>query len=142
MPSAWIPIRLISLPNSERASYSRKPVAFTIGSDSYAKVFGTRADFGLGTIQVPRGARDIRPCTYPSQDRHGMLRGTLLFHRQTAVGHLEFHPREKRHAEQVRAERFIRDDDRLNIVDADAADLEGREPYRRDRDDAIRRRGP
>ena len=34
MPSACTPIKLISLPNSQRASYSRKPVAFTIGSDS------------------------------------------------------------------------------------------------------------
>ena len=34
MPSAWMPIRLISFPNSQRASYSRKPVALTIGSDS------------------------------------------------------------------------------------------------------------
>jgi hypothetical protein len=34
MPSACTPIKLISLPNSQRASYSRKPVGFTIGSDS------------------------------------------------------------------------------------------------------------
>src|SRR5262249_1765865 len=50
MPSACTPIRLISLPNSQRASYSRKPVAFTIGPDSYAYVLGSNSGLGVGNI--------------------------------------------------------------------------------------------
>src|SRR5262249_34044278 len=56
MPSACTPIRLISVSNSQRASYSRKPVALTIGSDSYAYVLGDSAGFGAGNI----GASDRR----------------------------------------------------------------------------------
>src|SRR5262249_9262749 len=56
MPSACTPIRLISFSNSQRASYSRKPVALTIGSDSYAYVLGDSAGFGAGNI----GASDRR----------------------------------------------------------------------------------
>src|SRR6266852_5189726 len=54
MPSAWMPIRLISLLSNQRASYSRKPVAFTIGSDSKAEVLGTSTDLGFGNIRRPR----------------------------------------------------------------------------------------
>ncbi len=36
MPSASMPIRLISFSSSQRASYSRKPVGFTSGLDSYS----------------------------------------------------------------------------------------------------------
>src|ERR1700736_2773285 len=52
MPSACTPIRLISVLNSQRASYSRKPVAFTIGSDSKGEVFGNNCGFGFGNIQA------------------------------------------------------------------------------------------
>ena len=51
-PNASTPIRLISLPNSQRASYSRKPVGFTIGSDSYAYVFGFKCGLGLGNMRA------------------------------------------------------------------------------------------
>src|ERR1700733_7753064 len=47
-PSAWTPIRLISFSNSQRASYSRKPVGFTIGCDSNAYVLGESLGSGLG----------------------------------------------------------------------------------------------
>src|SRR6185312_8436634 len=60
MPSAWMPIKLISLPNSQRASYSRKPVAFTIGSDSYAYVFGLSAAFGLGNMEIGGWERAVQ----------------------------------------------------------------------------------
>src|SRR5215831_11097359 len=50
MPSACAPIRLISFSNSHRASYSRNPVALTMGSDSKAYVLGERAGFGAGNI--------------------------------------------------------------------------------------------
>ena len=45
-----MPIRLISFPNSQRASYSRKPVGFTIGRDSYSAVFGDRTGSGFGNM--------------------------------------------------------------------------------------------
>src|SRR5262245_65073949 len=64
MPSACTPIRLISLLNSQRASYSRKPVAFTIGSDSKADVLGRSTAFGFGNIRA-------------SSERSGLLRSPL-----------------------------------------------------------------
>ena len=48
---------MISLPNSQRASYSRKPVGLTIGSDSYAYVFGFNRGFGLGNIEIGSESR-------------------------------------------------------------------------------------
>src|SRR5947209_7320266 len=56
MPSACTPIRLISLPNSQRASYSRNPVGFTIGADSKAWLFGARKGCGLGNMRVASGS--------------------------------------------------------------------------------------
>src|SRR3954464_2434576 len=53
MPSACTPIRLISCGNSQRASYSRKPVGLTSGDCSNAKVLGVSRETGLGTIGRP-----------------------------------------------------------------------------------------
>ena len=49
-PSAWMPKRLISSPNSHRASYSRKPVGFTRGMVSNSRVFCSIAGFGSGRM--------------------------------------------------------------------------------------------
>src|SRR6478735_70325 len=48
-----MPMRLISFSKSQRASYSRNPVGFTRGKDSYSKVFGERAVCGLGNMVHP-----------------------------------------------------------------------------------------
>src|SRR5215813_6479486 len=61
MPSACTPIRLISLLNSQRASYSRNPVAFTIGSDSKADVLGRSTAFGFGNIRASSGTKELVP---------------------------------------------------------------------------------
>src|SRR3954462_15013834 len=54
MPSACTPMRLISCGNSQRASYSRKPVGFTSGKDSNSKVLAASAGLGCGNM-VARG---------------------------------------------------------------------------------------
>src|ERR1700733_7020728 len=75
-PSAWTPIRLISFSNSQRASYSRKPVGFTIGRDSNAYVLGESLGSGLGNKGRPRrldvddaaaGRRGLRGRFHPTQ---------------------------------------------------------------------------
>ncbi len=45
------PIRLISVGNSQRASYSRKPVGLTSGSRSKSAVFGFKSARGLGSMR-------------------------------------------------------------------------------------------
>src|SRR6516164_5018050 len=77
MPSACTPIRLISLLNSQRASYSRNPVAFTIGSDSKAEVLGRSTDFGFGNMQGLVGEHKKECCHAAIANARGQRKGGL-----------------------------------------------------------------
>src|SRR3954452_8701686 len=117
MPSACTPMRLISSPSSQRASYSRNPVGFTSGSDSYAYVFGFSAAFGLGNIwsSTVRPPEDIAQCA--KAGKRSLLEDELALLVRPA------HARQERHAEEVHRQRLVGNDQRRHVAHDDVADL-------------------